>query len=156
MEKQVTESPVKYLRSTIALKTELEKTFILLAERLANIYEKRIWKAEYGSWDEFLIDAKISMPMASKLISVYKKFVVEHKVPVSKLVAVRSWESLYSVRGLAINRDKALELVENGAVLSDKDMRKLANSQPECDEHDFYEIRICRNCGLREKLTPPS
>lgn len=148
----ITKDNLEYCRTTIQLKEILEQTFISLAERLFNIREKNMWQAEFSSWDEFLMELKLNQPTASKLISVYKKYVIDFGIPTEKLKSVRSWESLYAVRSLAVSQEKALELVEHGAIMSDKDMRAMTKNAPLCDNHDWYTIRICKNCGLKEKL----
>lgn len=146
-------SPESYLQETIELKIDLEKNFIVLAEHLYKIYSEKLWQeAGRVSWDEFLMEVKISVSAASKLISVYKKYVVEHKIPISKLASVRSWEGLYSVAKLAVDRDTALELVEAGAVESDKDMRAKVKGEKDCDRHEWIEYRFCRKCGVKEKI----
>ena len=145
--------PNKYLNETLALKTELEKNYILLSERLYNIFTERYWdKAGYGSFDEFLMELRMSRQTASKLITIYRIYIVEKKVALTQLLSVRSWESLYLARSLATTPEKTQEVVESCAVMSQHDVRELVVDDKECEGHDFYEMRVCRNCGHKEMI----
>jgi len=152
MNKEIT-APVTYLNETFSLKKDLEKKFIQLAEHLYHIFTQKLFeKNGYGSFDEFLIELGLSAPMASKLISVYRTYVVEGKVSLTQLAKARSWESLYYVRSLAKDEKSANELAEKAEVMSQHDMRLLTNGEEECSRHEWYTYRACAKCGAREKV----
>jgi len=142
-----------YLKETLALKGELERNFILLSERLYLIYTERVWQDEgYGSFDEFLMELKMNRQTASKLITVYRTYVIKHGIALAQLFKARSWESLYDARSLAIDNKKAIEVVESSSVLSRNDMRNMVNGEPNCPGHEWYSVKICKNCNIREKI----
>lgn len=140
----------KYLEETLVLKENLEKGFLHLGERLYRIKGEQLWKLDYGSYAEFLMQAKISEATASKLVAIYTKFVLEYEMSYDVL-APCSWSSLYQLLPLATSKEKAEELVDEAATLKRGDVEEKirADKHPDCRHKDTFTIKVCRGCGLR-------
>lgn len=140
----------QYLEETLFLKENLEKGFLHLGERLYRIKNERLWELDYGSYAEFLMEAKISEATASKLVAIYSKFVLEYGMSYDVL-APCSWSSLYTLLPLATSKEKAEELVDEAANLKRGDVEEKirAEKHPDCRHDDQYTITVCRGCGLR-------
>ena len=145
---------MEYCQQTLALKKTLESGFLTLAERLKKIKEEGLWEAEWGSFAEFLMEMKISEATASKLISVYDKFVLEYGIDQEKLAGV-GWSSLYEILPLCDTVGSAREMVEKATLLKRDELREEVREARvgECD-HEWVEVHLrqCTKCAKREKI----
>lgn len=144
-----------FLKETIQLKVDTESAFLELAARLYRIHSEEMWKTDYESYEEFLLDARISKATASKLESVYTTFVLKHKIPSKKLAEV-GWSSLYTIASHSDTKERAEELVEKAALLTRDDLvRSLENEggkQDRCKHPKFRTVQVCEECGYRVRV----
>lgn len=140
----------QYLEDTKKLKNGLEEGFIHLGERLYKIKEERVWEIDHRSYAEFLMEIRVSEGTASKLVAIYKRFVLEYDMPYEKL-AECSWNSLYQLLPLATTKDKAEELIDDAASLKRGDVEEKVRevNHPDCAHEDTYKLVVCRDCGYR-------
>lgn len=143
----------KYLEDTLALREQIEGAFIELGKRFYTIREEKLYLAKYESFEEFLLEAKMSYPNASKLIAVYQTLVLEYKIPEERLISAGSWSSLYAIIPYAKDRSTALELVDRAALLTRDDLKRSfedeSPSRRACSHDDTYTVKICKGCGGR-------
>ena len=145
-----------YLRETIKLREDIEVAFISLGERLLKIRTEELWKAGHESFEDFLIEAKISSGTASRLITVYQHFVLRFSLSPVKLAKI-GWGDLYSISQIANTKDKVEEWIEKGQDLTSSDLRKeiteyrTGKNMKDCD-HDYYQIKVCKKCGDKFKV----
>lgn len=148
-------NPLDYCRSTIQLKETIETSFIALGERLARIRQGNLWEQEWGSWEEYVMELKMSPATASKLINVYETFVVKFQLPHDKLGAT-GWASLYEVLPLCTSKEKAEEMVEKATVLKRDDLRDEIREATKgvCSHTNGHTItlRICDDCGKKIRV----
>lgn len=145
----------EYIKETLALKKRMESSYLELGERLQRIRDERLYEPDFENFASFCWEAKLAESTASRLISVYQKFVVEYGINKDKLSSL-GWTNLYVMLPLATDKNKAKELVEDSISLRREDILEKVREETKgknC-EHDWYEVRIkqCRNCGAREKL----
>lgn len=145
-------TPRTFLKETIKLKVDTEAAFLELAARLYKIHTDNLWKGEYESYEEFLLEARISKATASKLETVYATFILKHKIP-KTMLAEAGWSSLYAIASRSDTKEKAVELVERAVSLTRDDLtRSLQNEdgkQDRCPHTKTHVIKICDNCGFR-------
>lgn len=84
-----------FLRETISLVKDIETRFIELAARIHRIKNSGIWKYKYESYEDFLLETKLSPGTASKLASVYETYIVQGGLDVKQLAGV-PYSSLYT------------------------------------------------------------
>lgn len=141
-----------FLKETIALKVNTEAAFLELATRLYKIHTEEVWKGEYDSYEEFLLDARISKATASKLESVYAVFILKHNISQKKLATV-GWSSLYAIASRSGTREKAEELIQKASLLSRSDLevvlRNDKGQQDTCAHSDSRLVKVCNDCGFR-------
>lgn len=147
----------KYCEDTLKLKDVIENSFLMLGERLKKIKDEDMFKPQWDSWDEYLEEMKMSQATASKLINIYSKFVLEYGISTDILLESGGWSTLAELLPYAKSKEDANELIHEAGILTRKDLRVKLNerksgiAQEEC-LHEFYELRICRKCQLKEKI----
>lgn len=150
-------SPRNYLKETIALQSQIEGAFLELGARLYRIRDEKLYEGEYESFDDFVITAKLSKATASKLITVYEKFVLEHNLPRKALASV-GWSSLYTIAPYAGTKAKAIELVEKATLLTRADLEDSLRSEEDTHKHhnckhtDTRLVRVCNECGQARQV----
>jgi len=149
--------PVEYCQETINLKKTIESGFIVLGERLSKIKEDEMWKSQWSSFAEYLMEMSINESTASKMIAVHKTYVERFNVDEALLIEA-GWDKLYSARELAEgakNKKEATEVVKQITSLKRDDTRQLMREKkhPDC-HHDWYELHLkcCKICGRKDKI----
>lgn len=120
-----------------------------------NIRKDNLWTAGYESFIDFLEDARMSESTASKLITIYEKLVLKFGYSPEKLSQAKDWSNIYLVTTLADTKESAEEWLQKSELMRSKDFRIAATEKKkgiECATHNFYTIRVCHNCGLKEKV----
>ncbi len=146
-----------YCEQAIKLKQHAEVTFIALAGHLMKIRDEKLWNAGYTSFEEFLDELKISPATASKLISIYQKYVIEYGFTDEELSAAGGWSVLAETLPLIGSRSLAEEWLVKSATLSLRDIRKEAleakkgiittSTTTTCEHHNKMLIEKCIDCG---------
>lgn len=149
----------EYIEQTIALKEQLEEGWIVLAERLLNIQSKQMWRGSYDSWGLFLQDMGIPETTASKMIRVYKYFVLEAGVGADEMKRLKlGWTnlSIFLPRIEEGMKPKEIkELFDEVAPLDRTDaMRtyqemKTGKKMAECKHLHVKHFTACQDCGIR-------
>lgn len=146
--------PREFLRETIKLKVDTEAAFLELGARLYKIHNENLWEGEYDSYEDFILEARLSKATASKLEKVYETFVLIYKIPQKRLAAV-GWSSLYTAAPYATSKVQAEELVERAGLLTRNDLaRSLENEngkQSACT-HEWVNYRMCTKCSERRRI----
>ena len=142
-----------YIKETVALRDKIEGAFIILGERFHKILEDGLWKGTFESYAEFLAEMRISEANASKLMTVYRTYVVEHGVSHEKL-ARAGWSNLYTAIPL-LKEKNAEEVVQKATALRRADISDEVREK-QYPEHDCkgetVRYRICDTCGKRERV----
>lgn len=145
-----------YLEKTVELKSSIERSFLLLGERLKKIRDERLYLPSYEAFWCFTEEQlKMSESVASRLISVYQKFILDWKVSPEKVVEIGGWNEAYLISKHAKNKDEAEEMLEKYALMPPSEVRKdVASLKVGEHRHEWIEVRIrqCKACGLREKI----
>lgn len=146
------ELTVSYCYETKKFVEQIEQSFIILAERLYNIYHKNLWQGEWESWDEFVSECKMSKGTASKLISVYGTYVLTYGMKHEQL-APAGWSGLYELLPTVSNTESAQDAVVKATTLRREEIREEVREHKhgKCDHPDEAEVHFyqCRNCGHR-------
>jgi len=144
---------LNYCEETISLVHNIEEAFIALGERLYKIRSEQLWQSNWDSYDEYLMELKISQAKASKLVSIYEKFVMEYGIEQEKLSKV-SWSTLYTMLPLVTDKKSAKEWVEKGELMKRDDIEDEVREfkRGSVCEHKNLEdlhIQVCLDCSKR-------
>lgn len=147
-----------YCLETIELVKGISEHFLTLGERLSTIRQEELYKPGWESFPEFLEETHISESVASRLINIYLKFVIQYQIPKSKLLALSSWSDLSDLLPHAKTKEEALKLLQEVAPLRRADRRAYLKEkstgvpQTVCKHPKKYTIQICPDCDWREKV----
>ncbi len=152
-----------YCLDTLKAKADIERGFLVVGERLYTIRKGELFKPHWESFYEFELEFKWSPGTANKLINIYKKFVLEHKISPDRLVEAGGWSALAEVLPVVKTKKDAEHWLDQAKELTRDDLRKEVSesrngvSKQDACQHpddDVYYLRICRNCGLKEEVYP--
>lgn len=148
-----------YCRQTISLKENIERTFIELGRRLYKIREEQLYEPYYSSFNEYCDELKLSQSTISKLVNIYKKFVLEYGFSPSRIMKAGGWGVVAETLPVIHSKKDAEFFLEKAETLTLADMRrevkerKLGIDQRTCThDTDYYVLHICRRCGDRQTL----
>lgn len=147
---------LKYCEETIGLHTDLAMGYITLAKRLHAIREARLYEPQWSSFMEFGMEMKdITFSQISRLCGIYQKYVVDFKIPEEKVASV-GWTILARTLPILKTRQQALDFIESPLSRSDlekqiKEMKTGVDMSNCRHKKNYYVLRICRDCGDKEK-----
>jgi hypothetical protein len=143
----------KYVKETLKFRDTIEGAFIALGERFNKIKEEALWNGMYGSYGEFLADMHVSEATASKLVQVYRVYIVEHKVNPKQLAKI-GYSNLYAAIPL-LEKYSVEEVIQKASLLRRDDISVEArDSKEDACKHENTEtvkVRVCMDCGHREQ-----
>lgn len=144
---------VKYVRDTLKLRDTIEGAFIALGERFYKISEQSLWHGVYESYAEFLTDMRVSESTASKLMQVYKVYIVEYKIAPAKLAKI-GYSNLYMAIPLIAKQGVEVAIEKAGSLRREDIEDEVREEESECKTHDWEKvtIRVCMTCGKKERL----
>ncbi len=158
-QKQIDVRNHEYCTDTLRLKGGLEESFLELAKRLMSIRDEQKYAPQWDSFPSFLDEAKLSESTASKLITIYRKFVLEFQIPERRLLDAGGWTAVAEFAPMVNNRTDAETWLDRSSVLSRTDLRreiteaKRGVDQASCNhQFDLLSINVCSECGLRERV----
>lgn len=144
-----------FLEETKTLLTQTSYAQFVLAERLHRIKEQKLWQSGYESFEDYCMELKLyNMGTISKLITVYKKFILEYQLPQEKLAGV-GYTVLYKAHSVIKSKEDAEEFVENATIWTGSDInreiasRKSGKDIDDCDHENTILVKICKDCGQR-------
>lgn len=158
MSKQVLKS-ISFCEHTIAFKHFIETQWIEFAGQLKEIRDKELYKGRWDSFEDFLNDPAMAMDKgtASKMITIHERFILEYKIPNSKIARVGGWSKVAEILPAVKDKKSAEIWLENAASLSKSDLRKQVKEENnpdsiECKHKDCYKVVMCccRKCGNKE------
>jgi hypothetical protein len=148
-----------FCQHTIALKENIERTFIELGRRLFKIREERLYEPFYDSFNVYCDELKLSQSTISKLVNIYKKFILEYGFTAKQLMKAGGWGVMAEALPVIKSKADARDFLEKAETLTLRDMRKevlekkTGMDQRTCKhKDDFYVLQICRVCGDRQTL----
>jgi|TARA_Y100000310_G_scaffold270565_1_gene284491 predicted DNA-binding protein YlxM (UPF0122 family) len=151
-------SNYEFCRDTIALRVNIEYSFLDLGKRLYQIKEKHLYYPNYESFGEFAEEMKMTPTAVSKLIGIYEKFVLTYGFPEKEIAEVRSWQNLAETLAFVKNKTTAKKWLLAAVNMRRNDLRDELNEQrtgivqTECPHADSYTIKICRKCRNKQVI----
>lgn len=147
-----------YCQQTIALKHRLEGSFLALGERLMKIKVDCLYEGQWDDFEAFLDEIKLSTSTANRLIQIYEKFILEFKCAPARLAEAGGWTVVSDILPLAKDKKSADHWLDRAKTLTRTDLRRdltearTKKEMAKCKHEDTYLIRVCRDCGLRERV----
>jgi len=147
-----------YCNQALKLKKGIELNFIVLGEFLLKIRDEKLYEGQWDSFLEYLEDMSMTEATATKIINIFKTFVLQYNVPREKLVEAGGWTKLYATLPLVKSKSDANYWITQSALLSIRDLSKEVKEREtgiemrKCKHKNTYTIKICRDCGDRQQV----
>lgn len=122
------------------------------------IRDERLFEPQWDTFGIYVSELKMSEPVASKLINIYKRFVLEYNILPEKLLKAGGWSVVAEVLPVVKTKEEAVEWIDKMEVLTKEDIRKeilekkTGITQQNCKHEDYYTIKVCRVCGDKERI----
>ena len=143
-----------YCQETIKMKEQIEIAFIAMGERLMKIRDQHLYGGSWETFSDYLKELKIKDSVASRMITVYKKFILEYKMDPQEVALAGGWSNAYEIVGKSSSKEEAEIWLEkfkyasnDGDVTAIKKELRSGISRYECPHEETYTIKICRRCG---------
>lgn len=149
---------LKYCEEALRIKNEIEVRFLELGEMLYEIRVNKLYEPQWSSFYEYCLEFKgLSPSTISKLINVYKKFVLEFNFPQGKLQSVGGWTLLSDISKKCNTKEEAEHWISKASVLTRNDLKKtvIMDGKEECKHKNTFTITICKDCGERWREYEP-
>jgi hypothetical protein len=155
------EKKYDYCRKAIDAKTNIEVRFLELGAMLYKIKEQDMYEPAWSSWEEFRDELKLSDASVSKLLNIYKIFVLHYQIPNERLSLAGGWsavaELLPAISPETTSRERVEELLDIATIQTRMDVRRTVSDVKRgkpCEHkitHDLH-LRCCDDCSERWKI----
>ena len=143
-----------YCDTTLELEEGARTVYLMLAERLHNIREDKLYEPYWSTWHEYTMEFKDLSPASiSKMITVYDVFIKQYGFTPKELVKAGGWTKLYQMMKRINSKQDAIDWIEKAEINSRQDLEKLlveektGVSMHECKHPSVVTITICEDCG---------
>lgn len=152
----------QFCNEALKLKQEIEVDYLALGAMLMKIQDERLWEAGWESWDEYTMELKMSQGAVSRIINIYKVFVLQYEVPEKTLALAGGWSVVAEYLPMVKEDTKKAEVANwfsDASEMTRQDIRRTITEarkgidMTKCKHTDYYILKICRNCGNRETIT---
>lgn len=158
MNESLAKKNTEYCQKTVFFKGEIEKTFLILGQRLMKIRDENLFEPNYETFEEFCREMKMSLATVSKLINIYQRFIVEWNFAPLKLAAAGGWTVVAELLPVVQNKKEAAYWLDIAEHNSRADLRRELNekqtgiTEENCRHKNKYSIEICRDCKGRRVI----
>lgn len=148
----------QYCQHALDLKKQIELRFLELGQVLWEIREGRKYEAGWSSWIEFEMELGLAPSTVSKLLNIYQKFVLEYEFSAQKIIEAGGWTKVALLLPLVDSKESASDWLETASHTTYRDLginvreAKTGKEQKDCSHSDAYTIRVCPDCGDRERI----
>lgn len=150
---------LEYCNQALNFEKEISTKFIVLGEYLYNIQDQNLFSPQWDSFNEFCTEFKsLSQASISKLLNIYRVFIIENNYPKERLAQLGGWSNLAETLPLIKSSNDAEHWLVKAEVLSRNDLRKeiaehkTGTDMRDCSHENYYDLRVCRICHDRWRL----
>lgn len=112
-----------YCQETLRIKQSLELHFLELGKRLFEIREGKLFEPYWDSFTEYLMEMRLDATKASRLVNIYKTFVLKYEIEPQKLADAGGWSVLAEVLPMVKDKESADEWVEKATLHPQHELR---------------------------------
>lgn len=147
-----------FCQETITMFTQLQIVHMALAQRLYDIRENKLYLPYWENFNAYCTEmSAMSSSQRSKLLNIHERVVIEGGIS-SEDVGRAGWSKVYTALPLIHDPETARHWVDMATQLSKKDLEEeVAEARTgklikDCQHTDTYTIRICKDCGFKERV----
>lgn len=158
MHKDLAKTNSEYCENTIALKKDIEHSFLALGERLLKVRDEERFLPNYETFGDFCKELKMSVSAVSKIINIYHVFIFHYKMSPKLIADAGGWSNVAEILPAITSKKDAEIWLHKATTLTRNDLRKEVSAvrtgidEYDCPHDNAFELRICPDCKLREKV----
>lgn len=155
MTKEIT-NPIKnsqYCDETISLLAKAQVAYLVLAQRLHEIKNKKLYLPRWETFQDFCMEMnELSTSQVSRLIGIHEKFTLQAGVTDEEL-SEAGWTKVAMTLPIVNTKDEAIHWLEKAKTLTRSDLAreikefKTGKNMADCEHEKTYLVRICEECG---------
>lgn len=149
----------EFCEQTIERMNQIETDYLARAEDLHKIQSENLFRPSWDSFEEFCMELKgIKYKSIMKLIGIYEKFVLQFKLSPARIAKAGGWTTVAEVLPVVKTREDALRWLETAETKTREHLRqdlkeaKTGLDMTKCKHKKAYVIRICPDCGVKERI----
>jgi len=153
-----TERNYELCQEAISLKDNIEGQFVALGEHLKAIRDDKKYLPSWETFADYLQEMKMSEATASKLISIYEKFILQFGYTPLQIVHAGGWSTVSEILPMIKTAEDAKQWLFDAEHLTRSDLRikiteaRTGKPQEACKHADSYALNVCRTCGFKSKI----
>lgn len=124
MNEKLAQHNFNYCEETISLKSKLELGYLDLAQRLFKIEDGGMYKPNYETFEEFLLEIKISLSTANKLKNIWVRFIHDLDIEPKMLAEAGGWSIVAEILPYAYTKKDAEKWLSLAKSNTKNDLRK--------------------------------
>lgn len=133
------------IEKCIKLFSKARGSLMEAALSLYDIKTNKKWRAQFSSFNEFLLELQIDPAQASRLCSVVEHYIVQGGIEPTQ-ISDHSPEKLYRAMRLPLS---PIEQALRASTWTTQELRAELSRKENGDEHTCEAIQICKTCGRR-------
>lgn len=132
----------EYCTETLELKNSIEENFLELGKRLMKIRDEELYAPNWENFGGYIEEMKVSESAASRLITIYAKFVLEFKIAPAQVALAGGWATVSELIPLLKEGTKkeAESWLNKASTLTKSDLRKEVN-----EARSGIEMKDCKH-----------
>lgn len=148
-----------FCEETIERMNQIETDYMSRAEDLHKIQTLSLYRPSWDSFEEFCMELKgIKYKSIMKLIGIYEKFILQFKFSPARIAKAGGWTNVAEVLPVVKNKEDAKKWLDAAESKTREHLRqdlkeaKTGIDLTKCKHKAAYTIRICPDCGLKERV----
>ena len=152
----------EFCKILLGRKERLESDFVGFIVDLRMVKQNRLYEPFWSDFDEYLHELRIEETAANKYFKLLEHYCDKLQLSTSQLqteiVAIGGWNAAYELRNAITSKRKMKEWFGKARVLTVRDLRKelkeigAIKPRTKCEHKDTFTIKICRDCGNKERV----
>ena len=143
---------LQFCEDTIKMVVQVNIGYVVVAKRLAEIAERRLYAPRWESFDEFTMECiKESKGKVNTLMNIYRKFVVQGEIAEDEVGSV-GWTILGKALPLIHDKKDAEYWLEQAQEQTPSNFNRMikehktGKDMTKCQHDDTYMLRVCNTC----------
>lgn len=159
MTKTKEEKDYTFCMETLDRLNSLQDNYMERAKDLYEIKQLSLYRPSWDSFEEYCMEIKsLKYPSVMKLIAIHEKFVLEYKISPARITKAGGWSNVAEILPVVENKDDAEKWLNKAEEMPREHLRqdvkenKTGIDQSTCNHKGAYLIRVCTDCGMKERI----
>lgn len=148
-----------FCQKTIEGINEIESNYLARAEDLHKIRSLSLYRPAWDSFEEFCMELKsLKYTSVMKLVGIHEKFVLNYKISQARIAKAGGWSTVAEILPVIKTKEDAIKWLNTAQDKTREHLRqdikeaKTGKDMRKCAHKRTYTIRICEDCGMKERI----